>query len=58
MSDETQQEQAEAPKLPEHQTGYTGHEYPWMADPKTAKAERSARHLPPMLRRKPGGKAR
>ena len=58
MSDETQK-QSEAPAPPkEHQTGYTGHMYPWMADPKQAKTNRSPRHLPPMMRRKPGGKAR
>jgi hypothetical protein len=52
---ETQQ-QPEAQPSAEHQTGYTGHAYPWMTDPKAAKAERSPRHLPPMMRRKKGGK--
>jgi hypothetical protein len=55
MSETQQQPEAQPPV--EHQTGYTGTNYPWMADPKQAKTEQSARHLPPMMRRsKKGGK--
>lgn len=53
MSDETQKKPES-----EHSSSYTGYQYPWMVDAKAAKAEKSLRHLPPMLRRKPGGKAR
>ena len=43
---------------PEHSTGYTGTMYPWMTDPTKYRADHSARHVPPMMRRKAGGKAR
>ena len=63
MSLQNEQQPADAveqkqPPEAEHQTGYTGHEYPWMTDPKAYKADHSLRHIPPMLRRPKGGKAR
>jgi hypothetical protein len=57
MSDKSEQPQEPAQSPPaEHQTGYTGHEYPWMSDAKGYKADHSPRHTPPMLRRKKGAK--
>ena len=58
MSDKSEQPQepAQSQTQTAHQTGYTGHEYPWMSDPKGYKAEHSPRHVPPMMRRKKGAK--
>lgn len=59
MSEATDQPQTEGQPQPQaEKTGYTGHEYPWMTDPKAYKADHSLRHVPPMLRRPKGGKAR
>jgi len=57
MSTTNEQPQAPAQSPPaEHQTAYTGHEYPWMSDPTGYKADHSPRHVPPMMRRKKGNK--